>query len=211
MNLIENLNWRHAVKAYNPNKKVSEDKIAQIVEAARLAPSSSGLQPFKLIVVRNQEIKEKMVEGALNPECMRNCSHVIVFAAWDRYTEERIDTIYNLTTDERGLPRGRFSRYTDSLKERYLKEPAEKNFEHTARQTFIALGLALAQAAELKVDTTPIGGFNNKIIDNVLELDKLGLKSVSLLYVGYADSEKDWLATMKKVRTPKEDFIIEFK
>ena len=211
MTLIENLNWRHAVKAYNPDKKVSDYKVAKIIEAARLAPSSSGLQPFKLIVVKNQDIKEKLVEGALNPECMRNCSHVIVFAAWHRYTEERIDTIYNQTTDERGLARGRFSRYTDALKERYLKESAEKNFIHTAHQTYIALGLALAQAAELKVDSTPIGGFSNKVIDDVLELDKLGLKSVSLLYIGYADEEKDWVAPMKKVRTPKEDFIIEFK
>lgn len=210
MSLIDNLNWRHAVKAYDPSKKVSNANINKIIEAARLAPSSSGLQPFKLIVVKNQEIKEKLVEGALNPECMRNCSHVIVFAAWHRYTEERIDAMYDLTTDERGLPRGRFSRYTDSLKARYLKEPAEKNFVHTAHQTYIALGLALAQAAELKIDSTPIGGFSNELIDSVLGLNKLGLKSVTLMYIGYADKENDWVASMKKVRIPKEEFVIEF-
>lgn len=210
MSLIDDLKWRHAVKAYDPTKKVSDANIHKIIEAARLAPSSSGLQPFKLMVIKNQAIKEKLVAGALNPKCMRDCSHVLVFAAWDRYTAERIDTVYNLTTDERGLPRGRFSRYTDALKERYLKEPAEKNFVHTAHQTYIALGLALAQAAELKIAATPIGGFNNKLIDDVLELDTLGLKSVTLMYIGYADEENDWVASMKKVRTPKEDFIIEF-
>lgn len=210
MNLIENLHWRHAVKAYNPDKKVSDSDIDKIIEAARLAPSSSGLQPFKVIVVKNQELKEKLVEGALNPECMRDCSHVIIFAAWDRYTEERIDTMFNHTTDERGLPRGRFSSYTDMLKAAYLKQPAEENFAHTARQTYISLGLALAQAAELKIDSTPVEGFNNAVIDKVLELDKRNLKSVSLMYVGYADTENDWIAPMKKVRTPNEEFIIEF-
>lgn len=211
MSLIENLYWRHAVKAYDPNKKVSQEAIDKIVEATRLAPTSSGLQPFRLVVVENQEVKNKLSETALNPDCMRDCSHLIVFAAWDRYTTERIDKVYDFTTDERGLPRGRFSRYTDMLKETYLNQPAEENFSHIARQAYIALGLALAQAAELKVDTTPVEGFSNEALDQILELDKLGLKSVLLMYVGYADTEKDWLGTMKKVRIPREEFVIEVK
>ncbi len=210
MSLIDNLNWRHAVKAYDPSKKVSEEHIAQIVEAARLAPTSSGLQPFKVLVVRNADIKKKLAEGALNPDCMRDASHVIIFAAWDRYTEERIDKVYDFTTEERGLPKGRFGSYTDKLKSIYLPQPAEVNFAHTARQTYIALGLALAQAAELKIDTTPVEGFNNEWVDEVLDLKKHGLKSVSLMYVGYADQEKDWVGSMKKVRVPKEEFVMEF-
>ncbi len=211
MSLIENLQWRHAVKAFDPNKKVSDENVEKIIEATRLAPTSSGLQQFRVLLVSNQEVKEKLVAGALNPECMRDCSHVLVFAAWDTYTAERIDKIYDFTTDERGLPRGRFSRYTDKLKEIYLDLPDEVNFAHTARQTYIALGLALAQAAELKVDTCPIEGFDNKHVDEVLELDKLGLKSVSLLYIGYSDEEKDWVKSMKKVRIPREEFVIEVK
>ena len=109
MALIDNLNWRHAVKAFDPSKKVSEENVEKIIEAARLAPTSSGLQQFRVIKVTNQEIKEKLVKGALNPDCMRECSHVLVFAAWDTYTAERIDKVYDFTTDERGLPRGRFS------------------------------------------------------------------------------------------------------
>ena len=211
MALLGDLNWRHAVKAYDATKKVSKENIDKIVEAARLAPTSSGLQPFKVLVVENQELKEKLVKGALNPECMRDCSHVVIFAAWDRYTEDRIDNVYDYTTDERGLERGRFGSYTDMLKKIYLNQPAEENFAHIARQTYIALGLALAQAAELKVDSTPVEGFDNNVIDEILELEKLGLKSVSLMYVGYANKPLDWIAPMKKVRTPKEDFLIEFK
>lgn len=209
MALIESLNWRHAVKAYDPTKKVSEDKIQKIVEAARLAPTSSGLQPFNVVVVKDQVVKEKLMAGALNPECMRDCSHVLVLAAWDTYTADRIDKVYDFTSDERGLPRGRFSAYTDKLKQIYLNQPADHNFAHTARQTYIALGLALAQAAELRVDSTPAEGFDNRLVDEVLELGKSGLKSVSLMYVGYADPEKDWVGSMKKVRVPAEEFVIE--
>lgn len=211
MALTDDLQWRHAVKAYDPTKKVSKENIDKIVEAARMAPTSSGLQPFKLIVVENQEVKKKLVRGALNPECMADCSHVLIFAAWDRYTEERIDTMYNFVTDERGLPRGFFSSYTSKLKSMYLQQPANENFAHTARQTYIALGMALAQAAELRIDTTPVEGFDNNIIDEVLELDKLGLKSVLMMYIGYSNPEKDWVANMKKVRLPKEKFAIEIK
>ncbi|MCJ8153826.1 NAD(P)H-dependent oxidoreductase [Chryseobacterium sp. SSA4.19] len=208
MSLIEDLNWRYAVKAYDPTKKVSEEDVNKILEAARLAPTSSGLQPFRVVVVENQELKEKMVKGALNPEVMRDSSHVLVFAAWDSYSDEKIDEVYDYHTDVRDLPRGRFGSYTDKLKEIYGGQTPEEHFAHTARQTYIALGLAMAQAAELKVDTTPAEGFSNEIIDEILNLKELGLKSVSLLYMGYRDAENDWLSNMKKVRIPMEEFII---
>lgn len=209
MALIEDLNWRHAVKAFDPAKKVSNENIEKILEAARLAPTSSGLQQFRVLAVSNQEIKEKLVNGALNPESMKECSHVLVFAAWDKYTAERIDKVYDYTTEERGLPKGRFNGYTDKLKEIYLNQPEELNFAHTSRQSYIGLGLAMAQAAELKVDTCPAEGFDNKVVDEVLELNRYGLKSVSLLYIGYADAERDWVKPMKKVRIPRNEFVID--
>jgi len=208
MSLIENLNWRHAVKAYNPEKKVSQEDLNKILEAARLAPTSSGLQPFRIIVVENQDLKNKMVEGALNPEVMRDSSHVLVFAAWDSYSNEKIDKVYDYTTDERDLPRGRFGSYTDKIKTMYNAQTPEQHFAHTARQTYIALGLAMAQAAELKIDSTPAEGFSNEVVDEILGLKELGLKSVSLLYLGYRDQDNDWMASMKKVRIPMEEFII---
>ncbi|AYZ11350.1 NAD(P)H-dependent oxidoreductase [Chryseobacterium arthrosphaerae] len=208
MSLIENLNWRHAVKAYDPAKKVSSEDLNTILEAARLAPTSSGLQPFRIIVVENQELKEKMVAGALNPEVMRDSSHVLVFAAWDSYSDEKIDKVYDYHTDVRDLPRGRFGSYTDKIKEIYGSQTPEQHFAHTARQTYIALGIALAQAAELKIDSTPAEGFNNAVVDELLGLKELGLKSVSLLYLGYRDEANDWLSNMKKVRIPMDEFII---
>lgn len=206
MSLIEDLHWRHAVKAYDPTKKLSQEDLMKIVEAARLAPTSSGLQQFRLIVVGDQDLKEKMVAGALNPDCMRECSHVIVFAAWNEYTPERIDAIYDLTTDERGLVRGRFKRYTDMLKEKFGEMDKEEQYQHAANQAYIALGMALAQAAELRIDSTPIGGFDPKLVDELLDLPSKGLRSVCLLYLGYADPERDWMGQMKKVRNSMEEF-----
>ncbi|SNV37171.1 Putative NAD(P)H nitroreductase yfkO [Chryseobacterium taklimakanense] len=208
MSLLENLQWRHAVKAYDPTKKVAKEDLNRILEAARLAPTSSGLQPFRIISVENQELKEKMVAGALNPEVMRDCSHVLVFAAWDSYSEEKIDKVYDYHTDVRELPRGRFGSYTDQLKKMYGAQTADQHFAHTARQTYIALALAMAQAAELKIDSTPAEGFSNEVVDEILGLREMGLKSVSLLYLGYRDEERDWLSNMKKVRVPMEEFVI---
>lgn len=206
--LLDDLKWRYATKAYQEGKKIPQADLDKILEVVRLAPTSSGLQPFRLIVIDDQETKEKLVEGALNPKGILACSHIIVFVAWDNYTDERIDKMYDLITDERGLPRGRYSRYTDMIKEKFAERESIRNFEHAARQAYIGLGLALAQAAELKIDSTPVEGFDNKRVDDVLGLEKHGLKSVVMMYLGYADRENDWLAPMKKVRIPKEEFII---
>lgn len=152
-----------------------------------------------------------MVDGALNPDSMKECSNVLVFAAWDKYTAERIDKVYDYTTEERDLPKGKFDSYTDQLKALYLNQPAEENFAHTSRQSYIGLGLALAAAAELKIDSCPAEGFNNKLVDEILELEKHGLKSVALMYVGYADNDRDWIKPMKKVRIPRNEFVIDVK
>lgn len=211
MSLLETLQWRYATKKYDPIKKISQEDVDKIVEAARLAPTSSGLQQFRVLVISNQEIKEKISVKVLNPEVMVDCSHVLVFAAWDRYTAERIDSMYDRITDERGLPHGRFKSYTDKIKDIYLNETAEENFVHTARQSYIGFSMAIAQAAELKIDSTPAEGFDNALVDEVLDLRSKGLKSVTLLYLGYRDAENDWLANMKKVRNPTEEFVIEYK
>lgn len=210
MSLIENLNWRYATKQYDSSKKVSDENVNKIVEAARLAPTSSGLQPFRVLVISNPELKQKLSENALNPEVMVACSHVLVFVAWDNYTNERIDTMFDRTTEERGLPQGRFSSYTDKIKEIYANQTPEQNFNHAAKQSYIGLGMALAQAAELKVDSTPAEGFDNALTDKVLGLKEKGLKSVTLMYIGYRH-ENDYLAPMKKVRNPMEDFRIDYR
>ena len=211
MALLDNLKWRYATKAYDSTKKVDQEDVDKIIEAARLAPTSSGLEQFRIIVINDQKLKEKIVPIAMDQKNIAQCSHLLVFAAWDKYTEERIDDIYNYITDERRLPRGRFGSYTAKLKALYLPQTAEENFAHTARQAYIGLGMALAQAAELKVDSTPMEGFDNDALDELLGLRSKGLRSVVIMPIGYRDTTNDWLVKMKKVRIPKEDFVITTK
>ncbi|MFB6458076.1 NAD(P)H-dependent oxidoreductase [Chitinophaga sp. Hz27] len=211
MSLIEDLKWRYATKSYDPTKKVSDENVRNIVEAARLAPTSSGLQQFRVLVITNEELKKKIVPIAWGQEIVADCSHLLVFAAWDNYTEERIDTVYDRTTDERGLPRGRFSSYTDKIKAMYLPKEENDNFVHTARQSYIGFGLAIAQAAELQVDATPMEGFDANALDELLDLRSKGLRSVTMLPLGYRQEAADWLVNMKKVRIPVEEFVIEIQ
>jgi len=212
MALLDDLKWRYATKKYDRTKKVVQEDVDKIIEAARLAPTSSGLQQFRLIVITNQDLKDKIVPIAMDQQIVADCSHLLVFVSWDKYTDERIDKQYDYITDERGLPRGRFSSYTERLKTLYVNNQTEKeNFVHTARQAYIGFGMAIAQAAELKVDCTPMEGFNNESFDELLDLRSKGLRSVLLLPLGYRDAENDWLEKMKKVRKPKEEFVIDYK
>jgi len=211
MSLLETLQWRYATKKFDPAKKVDQKLIDQIVEAAWLAPTSSGLQPFKVIEITNQELKEKIVPIAMNQQQVADCSHLLVFAAWDNYTAGRIDKIYHYTTEGRGQQADTYKAYTDRLKKAYLNRPHEENFEHTARQAYIAFGLAIAMAAELGVDATPMEGFDNDALDSLLSLRELGLKSVVILPLGYRDEANDWLVKLKKVRHPKNEFLTQIK
>ena len=210
MALLDDLKWRYATKKYDPTKKVAQADVDKIIEAARLAPTSSGLQQFRVIEITNQELKDKIVPIARDQKIVADCSHLLVFVAWDKYTDERIDRQFNYITDERDLPRGRMSSYTDQLKKKYLNQTDEENFVHTARQAYIGFGLSIAQAAELKVDCTPMEGFNSEKLDELLDLRSKGLRSVLLLPLGYRDAENDWLVNMKKVRKAKEEFVIKY-
>lgn len=211
MKLLDTLKWRYAAKKLNPNKTVNQELVDQIVEAARLAPTSSGLQPFKVIVITNQELKEKIVPIAYGQQQVADGSHLLVFAAWDNYTAERIDHIYNLITTERSQAADRYNAYTERLKAMYLNRPAQENFEHAARQSYIAFAFAIAAAADLGVDCTPMEGFDSEALDQLLNLKEQGLKSVTILPLGYRDEANDWLVNLKKVRHPQSEFVSEIK
>ena len=207
MELLDAFKWRYATKKFDSNKKVEQELVDKIVEASWIAPTSSGLQPFEVIVISNQDLKDKILPLAYSQEIVRDCSHLLVFAAWDNYTAERIDNIYTQITTEREQPSDRYQAYTDRLKTNYLPRPAEVNFAHAARQAYIAFGFAIAEAASLKVDATPMEGFINEEVDKLLNLREKGLKSVTLLPIGYRDENNDWLASQKKVRHPKQNFV----
>lgn len=209
MALLDTLEWRYATKKYDPTKKVAQEDLNKILEAARMAPSSSGLQQFRVIVITNQELKEKIVPVAWGQQIVADSSHVLVFAGWDRYTDERIDKTFDQMNTLRGLPLDTTDEYKNRLKGQFAGFTEEQQAAHAAKQAYIAFGLAIAQAAELGVDATPMEGFSNTELDELLGLDKLGLKSAVMLPLGYRMEEQDWLLKLKKFRLPKEEFLIE--
>jgi nitroreductase len=206
MELLEKLKWRYATKAMN-GKKVPEEKIANILEAARLAPTSSGLQPFEILVIKNQEIKEKIKPVAWNQSVITDCSHLLVFAAWDTYTADRINYMFDLTNEIRGFKNEGWENYRQMLLNSYPQKDPEENFNHAARQAYIAFSQALVAAAFEGVDATPIEGFDPDAVDKILGLREKGLRSVVLLALGYRQEDKDWLVNLKKVRKPMEDLV----
>lgn len=206
MELIEALNWRYATKKMN-GKSVPQEKVEAILAAVQLAPTSAGLQPFEVIVVSNPELRKQVLPIANNQQQVVDGSHLLVFAAWDNYTEERINRYFDHVRAERNLPEGALEDFRQKLKGAFLNRPAEVNFEHAARQAYIGFGMAIAAAAELHVDATPMEGFNGPELDKLLGLDKKGLRSVTILPLGYRDEAHDWLVNQKKVRTPKERFF----
>ncbi len=211
MELLEQLHWRYATKKMNPNKTAPQEKVDRILEAVRLAPTSSGLQPFEVFVVTNPEIREKIKAIAWNQAQVTDCSHLLVFAAWDNYTAERINNMFDLVNAERGTTNEGWENYRRMLLEKYPARSPEENFQHTARQAYIGLGTALAAAAMEEVDSTPMEGFDNQALDEILDLRSRGLKSVAIMPLGYREADKDWLVNLKKVRKPRESFVTEVK
>jgi nitroreductase/dihydropteridine reductase len=211
MNLIEQLQWRYAAKKMDPSKPVSSDKVERIVEAVRLAPTSSGLQPFELFVVTNKEVKEKLKGAANGQGQVVDGSHVLVFAAWDTYTADRINAHFDFTNAERGGTNEGWENYRKFLLASYPSRDAEVNFQHAAKQAYIGLGFAMAAAALEQVDSTPMEGFSPEAVDELLGLRALGLRSVALLPLGHRDAASDWLANLKKIRRPHDQFVTEVK
>tara|TARA_R110002050_G_scaffold233063_2_gene368775 strand:- start:41149 stop:41781 length:633 start_codon:yes stop_codon:yes gene_type:complete len=206
MELLDKLNWRYAAKAMN-GEKVADDKIERILEAARLAPTSSGLQPFEVFVIKNQEIKEKIKPIAWNQSVITDCSHLLVFAAWDTYTADRINYMFDLTNEIRGFKNEGWENYRQVLLNAYPQKGAEENFNHAAKQAYIAFSQAIAAAAFEGVDATPIEGFDPAAVDEILGLPEKGLRSAVLLPLGYRKEDADWLVNLVKVRKSMEDLV----
>ena len=211
MDLLQILKWRYATKKMDPKKVVPQEKVDRILEAARLAPTSSGLQPFEIIVVTNPEVRARIEPIAWGQSQITDCSHLLVFAAWDNYTADRINMMFDLTNQERGSTNESWENYRNMLLAKYPARSAEENFQHAARQAYISMGFALAAAAFEGVDSTPMEGFDSRKLDEILNLSPKGLKSVLMMPLGYRDAGNDWLVNLKKVRKPRAEFVTEVK
>jgi nitroreductase len=207
MSLLDKLKWRYATKKMDSTKSVPPEKVEAILEAVRHTASSSGLQPYELIVITNKDLREKIKAIANNQSQITDCSHLIVFAAWDDYTTQRINDAFDMTENMRNFKNDAGVAYRQMLLNNYPARGPEINYTHAAKQAYIGLGTALIAAAEAEVDSTPMEGFDPKALDEILNLKEKGLRSVVMLPLGYRKEDEDWLVKLKKVRRPQEKFV----
>ena len=211
MDLLKAMNWRYATKKMDPTKKVPEDKVQRILEAIRMTATSSGLQPYEIFVVTNTEVRAKIQAVANNQAQITEGSHLLVFAAWNDYTPDRINMMFDYNNEVRGFVNEGAENYRQMLLKNYPAKGPDVNFQHAALQSYIALGTALIAAAEQEVDATPMEGFKPAAVDEILGLPARGLRSTVLLPLGYREADKDWLVNMKKVRRTNDKFITDVK
>ena len=211
MDLLKAMNWRYATKKMDPTKTVPEEKVQRILEAIRMTATSSGLQPYEIFVVTNTEVRAKIQAVANNQAQITEGSHLLVFAAWNDYTPDRINMMFDYNNEVRGFVNEGAENYRQMLLKNYPAKGPDVNFQHAALQSYIALGTALIAAAEQEVDATPMEGFKPAAVDEILGLPARGLRSTVLLPLGYREADKDWLVNMKKVRRTNDKFITEVK
>lgn len=203
------LGWRYATKAYDTDKKVSDQDFEAILEAGRLAPTSFGLQPFRFVVVNDAATRAKLREIGWNQPQFTDASHLVVIATEKKLDDAYVDEFVALTAKTRGADVASLAGYAEMMKGALKgKGTPEARKAWAEKQAYIALGMMLLAAAEGKIDATPIEGFDPAAADKILGLDKLGLESSVIIALGYR-SKSDGYAAQKKVRFSKEDMVVE--
>jgi nitroreductase/dihydropteridine reductase len=204
MELINDLNWRYAVKQYS-DELVNEDKIDEIVAAINLSASSCGIQPYRLFVITNPELRQKLGEGSFNAQ-IHASSHLLVFAALNEVTSEYITDYIAMMERKRKLESGSLDGLKDMIIAYFSAQIPEQHALWSDKQAYIGLGTALIAAAAVKVDSTPMEGFDAKRFDEMLGLSEKGLHASVILSLGYRDAANDYLALMPKVRLSIDEF-----
>jgi nitroreductase len=209
MDILEALQWRYAPKRMT-GERLPQEKVDIILEAARLAPTADGIQPFRIVQITDRQLLATIRPIAYHQPQITEASHLLVFAAWEDVTRESIDEFFNRCETERGLAPGTQQAAADKLKARFAGYSAEQRAQWAAHQAYIGLGVAIAAAALEKIDASPMEGFRNAELDRLLDLPVRGLRSYALLALGYRDIHNDKLVHLKKVRRPTEEFVINF-
>ena len=204
--IIADLNWRYATKKFNPEMKISSEDFDTICESLRLVPSSYGLQPVKYIVVNDKSMREKLLPLAYNQLQITDASHLIVICSYRNISPNMVGEHLSLMSETRNIPLEDLSKFGENMDASFTKLSAEELCEWTAKQAYISLGHIMHTCANLRIDATPMEGFNKKSFDEALDLTSKNLQSVLLLAVGYRSSE-DNLARLAKVRKSTEDLF----
>jgi len=199
MLLIENLKWRYATKKYDHSKKVSEIDLSKIKEAIQLSASSYGLQLFQVLDIVSPQIREKLKPASWGQDQITEASHLFVFCNYSDVKDENIDEYINLKANTQGLDLNSLQGYGDFVKGKMNEKSIEQKQIWTAKQTYIALSSALAACSELKIDSTPMEGFEPDTYEEILGLKEKGLKASIILAIGFR-SDEDLSQHGKKVR-----------
>lgn len=206
MSLVDALQWRYAAKRMN-GKKVDASKIDSLLSAIQLSASGFGLQPYQILVIENQELKAKIQPAAYNQPQIVESSHLLVFAAWNEVTAEKINAFIQLVSETRNVNVADLKAYKDAIAGSLLSRPVEDQVKWMDKQVYLALGTALAAAAKLEIDSTPMEGFKPSEVDEILNLKEKGLHAVLMMAIGERDEASDFMVNAKKVRWPKEELF----
>lgn len=198
MSIITALNWRYAAKRMN-GTKVPKAKMDVIMEAMSLAPSSFGLQPYSILIIENEALLRRIKPIANMQPQITEASSLIVFATWDKITQERINIYISQIAKERDISEDSLIPLRNPI-EAQMNNSDEDNFNWNSKQAYIALGFGLVAAAEEHVDSTPMEGFDRAQLDELLFLKDKGLRSTVLMALGYRDTPNDYLVNLKKIR-----------
>ena len=208
MNIIDSLKWRYAVKKFDTNKNLSEIQIETLKEAFNLTATSYGLQPLKLVIIKNKKIQEKLVPFSWNQQQILQASHLLVICVKDNYTTKEVENYFNLVQKIRNTPDEVINPFKKFLTAEIAKKTQKELYISNKNQAYIALGNLLTVCASQEIDSCPMEGFTPDKYDEILDLTKDNLKSVLVLPVGFRASD-DYMKDLTKVRRNISDSIIE--
>ena len=201
--LIEALEWRYACKKFDADKRISDTDLDTILDSIQLTPSSYGLQPIKVLLIETKELREQIKPIAWNQAQVVDASHLLVFCHYTALSESYVDQHVALMANTRNLPVEKLQGFGTHVKSSIASMDADHVNQWTGKQTYIALGQVLLSCALLKIDATPMEGFDRKALDELLDLSKDGLSASLLCPIGYRHAEDPYI-TLKKVRKTKE-------
>lgn len=205
--LTKALQWRYATKKFDTTKKVSSEDFNTLINTGRLAPSSFGLAPWKIVDVRNPEVRKQLQLAAWGQPQIADADHLFVLCRLNKMDEAYVNGFVELTASVNGQK----AEELDGLKKMLLGFVATKSEEQITtwmeKQAYIALGFLLESAAIMKIDTCPMEGFDRAQFDEILKLPQKGLRSVVLMAIGYRTSD-DPAQKRKKVRMSTDDILM---
>lgn len=206
--VIENLQWRYAVKKFDPSRKLDEETIARIKEAFNLTATSFGLQPIRLVVVANEELKEKLVEYSFGQPQVAQASHLLVLCIEKEIDPQYISEYFTRIKQVRGTSDEILDPHKEEMLALFARKDTSEIQDWAKNQAYLAMGNLLTVCAMMRVDSCPMEGFIPSQYDQVLGLDQRNLASVLAMPIGYRASD-DMFSGFKKVRRKMETSIID--